>query len=119
MGLTCHCGGDYEWYYFGPKDYCRYDRKRRKRCYSCRSLISTGDVCTEFQCFRNPRNDIEERIHGDEVPMASDFMCERCSDLYFSFEELGFCITLGDDMRDLLRDYRSMRAVSTNTDVKG
>ena len=32
-------------------------------------------------------------------------MCETCSDLYFSLLELGFCINLGDDMSELVKDY--------------
>lgn len=58
---------------------------------------------------------IEAKIYGEgnEVPMPTWFMCERCGDLYYSLTELGFCISLGsDDMRDLVREYAEMRRES-------
>lgn len=58
--------------------------------------------------YRPPNDDIEERIHGDEVYMANKFMCEECSDIFFSLKELGFCLSLGSDMHDLLREYHEV-----------
>lgn len=41
--------------------------------------------------------------------MAPWFMCEECGDLFWSLNELGFCIYLGrDSMRDLAREYAEM-----------
>lgn len=52
------------------------------------------------------RSDIEERIYdGDQVPLAHKYMCEKCADLYFIFEDLGYCISLGDSMVDCLEEY--------------
>jgi len=63
-----------------------------------------------FERFRSPNNDIEERIHGDEVPLADWYMCEECGGLFFNFVELGFCISLGDNMFDLLEEYKDLKA---------
>jgi hypothetical protein len=50
---------------------------------------------------------IKEKIYGEgnEVPMTPKWMCERCGDLYFSLTELGFCVSLDDDMRELVKEY--------------
>jgi len=108
MGLSCSCG-EYDgegWWFFPPDDYERAPAGRRKRCCSCKSLIEIDAICTRFTRGRGPNTEIDELIHGDEISLASWWMCERCSDLYFSISELGFCITLGDSMLDLVREYR-------------
>ena len=105
MGLTCYCGDDYDWYYTGPEDFSTLATKRARRCCSCKAKIPVGGECARFERFRCAENDIEERIWGDSVQLADRFMCEACAGLYFSLEELGFCINLGDNMRELVRDY--------------
>ena len=108
MSLSCVCG-DYDdegWWFWPPNDYTLASVGRRNRCCSCKQLIERGSICTMFTRGRGPQSELEERINGDEIPLASWWMCERCSDLYFSLTELGFCITLGDSMLDLAREYR-------------
>jgi len=105
MSLSCECGDDYETYYSRPNSYTTLQTNRRKRCVSCKKLIDINSVCVKFPSYRSPRDDIEENIYGDEVPIASPYMCEECGDLYFSLTELGFCINLGDGMRDLVWEY--------------
>ena len=105
MSLSCSCDDNGEWWYYGPKDYITMSVARRKRCVSCRELIGIGAVATRFDRMREPRSWIEESIHGTEVLLPPKFMCERCSDLYFSLTELGFCVNLGDEMRELAREY--------------
>jgi len=98
MTLSCSCEfDDLEWFYNSPTDYQTLDTVRRRRCYSCKNQIELGAITTKFESYRMPRTDIEERIYGDdgEVPMASKYMCEECSDLFFSLTELGYCFTLG------------------------
>ena len=106
MPLSCECDyGDCDWYYEIPDDYSTFDKLRRKRC-SCGSLIERGALCLKFRSWRSPGSDIEERIHGDEVPMASKYLCERCADLYFSLSELGFdCVSPNESMMELVREY--------------
>lgn len=110
MGLSCECGfeGDLAWYYESPRDYTVLDTLKRKRCESCFKLINIGDLCISFDRFRDPKNDIEERIHGDFVYLANRFMCESCADIFFSLEDLGFCIDLGDSMKALLKEYHTV-----------
>lgn len=109
MSLSCDCpdGGDYAWYYYTPDDYSTFPPRRRVRCCSCKTLISPGDTVGEFKRSRHPRTDIEERIYGEcgEIWLAPNYMCETCTDLYYSLTELGYCITMdeGESMQDLAK----------------
>ena len=107
MSISCSCGGgsDYPWYYMPPNDYSKLDTPKRKRCKSCGELIDKGATCGKFVRFREPNDDIEERIHGDEVYLAPWFMCEDCTDFFFSLEELGYCIVMdGMPLKEMWRD---------------
>lgn len=107
MSLSCSCEYDGDgWYYLDPDDFATLATKRAKRCCSCGSRIAVGNECVRFERYRPPATDIEQRIQGDDVPMADKFMCEECGGLYFSLTELGFCVTLcSDDMRVLVKQY--------------
>ena len=108
MSLSCYCDDDYDWWFEEDSDYSKLDTKRSRKCCSCHDRIAVSDLVLSLRCWRNPANDIEERIYRDEVPMATKYLCERCADLYLSLTELGFCITMGDDMRDLVKEYAEM-----------
>ncbi len=71
-------------------------------------MLNSGDIVTEHICYRNARTAFEERIWGDQVFLANKYLCESCSDIYFSLVELGYGFNLGDDMRDLLRDFQDI-----------
>lgn len=115
MSLSCTCAefdGD-GWYYEAPDDYTKLATKRTRPCCSCGQRIQVGDLCVKFNRFMQPAPmSVSERIYGDEMPLAPRFMCEACGDQYFNLTALGFCITLGDDMMDLLREYVEMRAAA-------
>ena len=98
MSLTCECFDDYEWFYIAPDDYSLLETKRRRRCESCKQLIDLNTLCLEFECYYTNEN-------GDEIYTADKYMCERCGDLFYSLDALGFCLSLGDDMRELVREY--------------
>lgn len=107
MGLTCECPDNLErWFY---TDVCESTLKTtiRKRCASCSNLIELNSPVVKFHCLRFPTSYVEMRIHGDdgEIKLAPKYMCETCGDLYFSLNELGFCISLGDNMNDLVKEY--------------
>ncbi len=113
MPLTCSCpyDDDYDWYYFTPDDYTSPPPGRRKRCSSCGALIDHHEQVAKFDITRPPRTEIEERICGswddtEAVKMAPKWLCERCSDLYFSLYELGFeCISPDENMVELVKEY--------------
>jgi len=109
MSLSCDCGyNDFEWFYCGPDDYTLLDTSRRQRCYSCKELIGLGYPVLVFQRYREPKDEIEDRIYGEggEIALANYYMCEECGDLYWSLVELGFCISFnGESMQELVRQY--------------
>jgi hypothetical protein len=113
MSLSCSCDrGEDGWYYLPPEDYTHLDTKRSRKCCSCKTVIRIGELCAKFERETNPDADsVDWRIYGDEKPLASWFMCERCADLYFSITELGFCITIGGadgDMREMVKEYAAI-----------
>lgn len=113
MSLSCHCDGDYEWYYTPADTYAPLATKRSRKCCSCGNRINVGDISVMFQRFYYAEwGTVAAKIHGEgsEVYMAPHYMCERCGDLYYSLDELGFCININDDMRDLVREYAEMSA---------
>lgn len=103
--LTCYCSEADEQWYIPPYDFQIFNRKRRKRCCSCKELIEIGSQCTEFIRERVAYSDIEERIYGDVVPLASVFMCEKCSEIFFNLEHLGYCLNPYNSMSDYLKEY--------------
>lgn len=108
MTLSCSCSDDYDWYYTPPDDYSVLGTKRCRKCMSCKDRIPVGATVLRMTCFYYASYpSIKEKIYGEgaEVPLPDKYLCERCGDLYLSLSELGFCINLGDDMRDLVKEY--------------
>lgn len=104
--LSCSCDLESDdWYYYSPDDFSIFEKKRRKRCCSCNGLINIGSQCVRFMRYREPITEIEERIEGDEVSLASWYMCEWCGEMYFNLDAVGYCIYLGDSMKEMLEDY--------------
>lgn len=107
MSLTCSCyeyDGD-GWYWTNPTE-GTYMPKRGKKCCSCGDMVRTGDTCVSFERYRAALSDIEDSIYGEEVPLADWVMCEKCGDLFWALDELGFCVYIGaDSMRELTRQY--------------
>lgn len=113
MPLTCTCDWDPEpgdVLEYGPGDYEPFKKKRRKRCFSCHSLIGHGDLCCFFERTKIPGHDIELEIYGEdgEIPLADGVLCETCADLFFSLKELGFCVLPSENQRELLQDYHAL-----------
>lgn len=105
MGLSCSCEWDGEgWYFYPAEEFSLFGGKRSTRCCSCGDKIRPGDEAGKFVRERGAISDIEERICGTEISLAPWWMCERCAGLYFALDELGYCVTLGDDMRELAKD---------------
>lgn len=112
MSLSCNCDFDFDredvaWYWTGRSDFYPVSVSgQRKRCISCGAFIKPLTDTMEFYRYRVSRNDIEERIYGEEVPLASDFMCEECAGLYLALEELGYgCFDISQPMEDYIAEY--------------
>ena len=112
MSLSCSCP-DWDgegWFYIPATEYfVGLDTTKRKRCCSCKGLITIGDDCLKFKRFRSPKSDIEEKIYGDEVRLADWHMCEKCGEQYLNLEALGYCIDIGENMFNLLEEYKQMQ----------
>ena len=116
MSLSCSCDfdpGDYDddcWWWEDHSSMIRRIFSRRKRCCSCNDLIGLTEDSIRFFRYRNTKTDIEERIHGDFVRLASYYMCEECSGLYLALDELGYgCLDITTPMKDYVAEYNEMR----------
>jgi len=114
MPLSCSCG---EWDGEGvgwnfPDDFVQFmgtKTHKRKRCCSCKAMIQLGSPCLEFERFRPPLSDIEEKIYGEEsVPLASWFMCEPCGEIFLNLDALKYCVDLNESMPELLSEYHEL-----------
>jgi len=108
MGLSCSTDidGDYSWWYIPEQELAPLATKRWRKCSSCSTLMRVGTPARKFNRWRSPNNEIEERIHGDEVHQAPLFMCETCSDLYDSLNELGYCCDIEQDLKTQIAEYK-------------
>jgi len=110
MGLTCGCDFDLEpgmTVAYGPNDYEPMKAKRRQRCMSCDELIDVEATAAMVTRYRIPETEIECRIYGEdgEIPIPHKWLCEKCADIYFSLEDLGYCVNPHDNMIDLVKMY--------------
>jgi hypothetical protein len=116
MELSCTCPyedyGDAEWYYWEPEKFSVLKFFRSKRCVSCQELIPYGSLGLEFNRFRFPLNDIEDRIYGydAEIPLASWYMCESCGEIFLNLTAIGYCFQLcrNIDMPGSLKQYQEI-----------
>ena len=109
--LSCSCDfdpSDYGSYYYCPTDFSKLSTSRRKRCCSCRESINISAIVVKFDTYRQPRSVIEERCKGEEVQLASRYMCEKCGEIFLNLTALGYCVSLGESMSDALLDYHEM-----------
>lgn len=111
MSLSCSCNDDDpDWWYETTETIEPLATKRMRRCCSCKERIAVGDDCMRFRRWRNPSSDsIAERIYGDEEPLATWYLCDRCAGLYESLTSLGFCGMLGDNLVETCREYGQMQ----------
>lgn len=111
MTLSCSCDhDDPAWWYDGGREVAPLATKRMRRCCSCKERIAVGDDAKEFVRWRTPEwGSIAERIHGDEEPLPTWYLCDRCAGLYESLDDLGFCDLLGQDLRATAREYAEMQ----------
>jgi len=112
MSLSCSCDfdpSDYDSYYYFPNDFSTFKHSRRKRCVSCKKLIDIGATVIEFEKYRHPHDDIEERCKGDEIYMSSFYMCEGCGEIFLNLNATGLCMDVcNDSMQECLKEYHEM-----------
>lgn len=114
MPLTCNCyweaqPGDHV--SKEPKDYTEFTGSRRKRCASCGTLIDFRSIVAVFPRYRIPNTDVECKIYGydGEIKLADGILCEVCADLFFSLNELGFCVSPDENQQELVADYALLK----------
>jgi len=109
--LACTCDyDDPDWFYDDHAPVLPLDTKRARRCCSCKDRIAVGDDCKRIKRWRTPNYEsIAERIYGDEEPMAAWYLCDRCAGLFESLDGLGYCDLIGQDLREVCREYADMQ----------
>ena len=107
--LTCSCydDDDPDWWYMQPDDFTVFNRSRRQRCCSCKTLIDIGSLTVEFDRWRHPVSDVEYNIYGDggEIQIAPWFMCEWCGEMFLNLRALGYCHWLGSSIKKSMAEY--------------
>ncbi|MHB0888082.1 hypothetical protein [Acidithiobacillus sp.] len=116
MGISYACElDDPDWYYEVDDRPRALDTKRSRKCVSCKIRIAIGDTVYRIIRWRRPFNDLEERIHGDEVSMSTWYFCPECAAIYQALDKVmdkvNACVDLGhDDLRDALQEFNEMYA---------
>ena len=115
MALSCSCDFEPEpgdWYYDCALDFRPLQAKRARTCCSCGVKIKPGDCCVEHRRTKVPKTDIEVKIYGEDsepgIPLSSDYQCEECGGLFFSLDDLGFCVNPREHMRTLVSEHVDM-----------
>lgn len=112
MSLTCECDydpepGDVCWWW--PNDYATLSTKRARKCCSCGEKIAPGETVAAYHRYKIPDYDIEIDIYGEDgdtgPARATWYHCEKCADLCFSLQDLGFCLNISDNMPILALEY--------------
>ncbi len=115
--LSCDCdyGDDVEWWFDDSGEVAPLATKRMRRCCSCKDRIAVGEDCKPFIRWRNisdySDHEVLVRIYGEggEYPLPTWYLCDRCAGLYESLDDLGFCGLLGQDLREMCREYAEMQ----------
>ena len=110
MSISCGCdydGGDeFAWYYHinAPKP---LETKRSRKCCSCSERIHPGKQSSEVVRWRNPRDEIEEKIYGNggEISVSSWYLCPHCSGLAEIIQNQGACFDIGYDIESQLIEF--------------
>jgi len=108
--LSCSCSydDDYDYWYSPDEFFNELQTKRSRKCCSCKAKIAVGDQCLKFNIYRRPLYDIEERIYGDEVPLADKYMCEACGEVFLNLHDLKYCVDIYSSMQEALKEYHNL-----------
>ncbi len=86
MEFECN---DYNWWWEDSFSFKPLPTVNSRKCTSCGDKIKPKSLVIEFPIFRGPLSDVDERIHGERVYLASRFMCERCGKQYIKLNKAG------------------------------
>ena len=117
--LSCSCMEyDPEYHKFaweGGDRWLNYPNKRGKRCCSCQKMIKEGDECLAFNRYRATISEVECNIYGEDgfINLAKWYMCEKCGEIFQNLDDLGFCLSIDDDMNECLEEYKLIQREST------
>lgn len=102
-------------FYEIPSNYSYYEGKRACRCTSCHAKIKPNNIIAAFNRFKVANHAVDLAIYSDGlIPYAPYRLCERCADLWFSLDELGFDSDPTDNQMDNAKE-----AASYNADDEG
>lgn len=120
MSISCNIeSDDAAWWWSTNKELTTYKKSVSKRCCSCKELIKPEQRCIPIERWRNPKNEIEERIYGDDIPLARWFMCEACAPIFVKFLDMEVHINLGvDSLQSLLKEFEKLYAPSPEFTLK-
>lgn len=111
MSLSCECS-EPDWFYHEPNDFKPMPfLTKRKRCCSCKKILSPGEPVLEFKRDRPTMTPVEDEIYGgtELVPLANYYHCEVCGGLFFALDELGYCFSPDEPMKRLVKEYNEIR----------
>lgn len=109
MSISCTCdidGGDGADWYWQPSSAPKpLETIRSRKCCSCKTKLKPGDMAQVLYRWREPGNDIEERIHGGEVPMTAWHRCPYCTALTEIVENHGACYAVDRNIQNQLIEH--------------
>ena len=114
MSISCSCDygdSDFAWYWEKADVKKPLSTKRSRKCCCCKTKIKVGDDAQELYRHRGPANDVEEDIYGDEVPLASWYMCDDCADLSDALDKRNVCYDINEPMEIQAREYNEIARV--------
>jgi hypothetical protein len=72
-------------------------------------MVRRGEKHIRVERWRAPANDVEDRIYGDEVPLACWVVCESCAPIIVGFHEMNVDMDLGhSNLHDLLGEFEAL-----------
>lgn len=113
MSLSCRC--DFEFDYWAEPDTDFSISSEACRCHSCGQRIKAGDTVLKFTCWREADDDSDDPLDVEAIENGSyqvdypdEFHCERCGEIYMNLSDAGYCLSSGDHMPSLLKEYQAL-----------
>ncbi|MBU2844033.1 hypothetical protein [Acidithiobacillus thiooxidans] len=120
MTISCaiECDGA-AWWWSANMRLLPYDKNRGKRCCSCGDMVRRGAKYIQVERWRDNANEVEERIYGDEVPLASWVVCESCAPIFVKFYNMNVDLGLGvTNLDNLLGEFETLYGPSVGFKLK-